>query len=513
MLLPTSVTNRRKFLERTALGAGSVLFLPGLLTSCADHRIPEPSTPGVIPPVVGADYTDWNDQAKTFVVAGLSMIPEVGGILSGLLSIFWPGTDVWSQVRDRVESLIDQKLSDQVNLQVNDDLEGLQSSLNLYLLELKNGNSVSILTQWIATRNSFAEALPHFQSEGYETVLLGLFAQFANMYLSLLRDAVINGKSWGRSVGDQQQDIKDLQTSISDFSTYTQTTCTDYLNSLPSKGPNEPFASRNHFTREITLAALDYMNTWVFYDITKYPKGAPKILFPRELYSDPQGTINSDFGPLQLPSPPTQSPIHITVWGADEGIKAVQLTYPTGSGPGGVTTTPRMGVQDGSGSTNFPSGDDFDINSNDPIVQVSTGLYTSRIDNFVYGMQFQFYDGYSRGAMGGWDHSGDRAQGPWAGIPDHFMSSIYIHGSTSGANYYEVVADCVIYGFKYLNGGPSVTSRTLGLLYVTNPRELSGADFAQAFPTYGVADALITDNLKAARQAYWAAIAQAKAPK
>ena len=117
MLSRTSMTNRRKFLERTALGASSLFFLPGLLTSCTDEKNLDPNTPVVGSPVVGAggDPTiDWNDDAKIVVIAGLSKIPIVGSILGPLLAILWPATkqDVWGEVKKQVEEVVGQKISE-----------------------------------------------------------------------------------------------------------------------------------------------------------------------------------------------------------------------------------------------------------------------------------------------------------------------------------------------------------------------------------------------------------------
>ena len=159
MLLPTSVTNRRKFLERTALGAGSVLFLPGLLTSCADHRIPDPSTPGtpgVTSPVVGDGYlSDINDDAKTIVVGGLSLIPEVGGLLSALTSLFWPGTDVWSQVKGQVEALVDKEIDNAIYGSVDAKLKGLKKDIQSYLDQVKISSGSDMFNTWYTTQDFF----------------------------------------------------------------------------------------------------------------------------------------------------------------------------------------------------------------------------------------------------------------------------------------------------------------------------------------------------------------------
>ena len=110
MFLQTDLTTRRKFLERSALGFGSAFLLPSLLASCTDHRIPpSPDGPILFPPLKDDDI-DWNDDSKIAVTTALSFIPGVGEILSAMVDIFWPGTDVWSQIRGQVEALVDQKL-------------------------------------------------------------------------------------------------------------------------------------------------------------------------------------------------------------------------------------------------------------------------------------------------------------------------------------------------------------------------------------------------------------------
>ncbi len=48
------------------------------------------------------------------VIVGIGKIPEVGGIIAGLVGILWPASkeDIWGQIKDQVEALIDKKLAD-----------------------------------------------------------------------------------------------------------------------------------------------------------------------------------------------------------------------------------------------------------------------------------------------------------------------------------------------------------------------------------------------------------------
>lgn len=167
MSLQTNITNRRQFLERSALGAGSVLFLPGLLASCIDHRIPpDPSTP--IDLLVGDDNIEVTEDIKITVTHALAMIPIVGEILSMITELLWPHgkQEAWDKVKEQAEAALNQKIDELVSRQLTDDLAGLNNSITLYLNEVKNGNAASIQGQWISTRNAFALAKPHFQSKG-----------------------------------------------------------------------------------------------------------------------------------------------------------------------------------------------------------------------------------------------------------------------------------------------------------------------------------------------------------
>jgi hypothetical protein len=506
MFLQTVLTTRRQFLEHSLLGFGSALILPSLLASCTDHRVPiSPSGPTIPIPSLGDYSIDWNDAAKTAVTTGLEMIPEVGDILGALVDIFWPSTneDVWSEIKAQVEALVDQKIAANVYQQVSEDLQGLNNSLTLYLNELKNGNASSILDQWISTRTVFVNALPHFQSQGYELPLLPLFGQFANMYLALLRDGVIKGKDWGRTDADQQQTAQDCITSINGFYAYTANVYnTGRFNLMKATKRNdsvcEPFRTVNTYDRQMTLTVLDFMDSWYYYDAIKYPNGA-KVVLGREIYSNPFGSCDysTNKDTIGLPTPPTQFPTNLTVWSGPR-ITAAQLTYPANSGPGSVTQTPRMGDLS-RGSANI-----VNTSPSNPITKVRTltGVYQGQyFQNALPGaLQFQFNDGTTTGLVGDTGGNlGALADSGLFGYPNEALSSVYIHGANTELG----GADCVVFGFQYWQS-PATTLVAIGTFYVKSPNEHSAADFAKAFPKLGITEGVFTDALKAARKAYWA---------
>ena len=329
--------------------------------------------------------------------------------------------------------------------------------------------------------------------------LLPLFGQFAGMYLATLQDAVRHGKDWGLAPGDVQQAQTDLTQKISEFTTYTTNTYTAGLTNLQKNTPtdyvkNEPFKTTNTFTRQMTLWALDFMDTWPYYDVSKYPNGGT-VQFTREIYSDPYGNTYVSYGkthPIILPEPATQRPTNITVWSGSR-IDAVQVTYPAGGGPGGVTQTSRMGDQNGGSPTVLP------ISLEDPIIQaqVSYDYYDNAGPALAIDTMFFLYnDGtttYQMGGKEGYYRSGV------VGYNYMALSSIYIQGVIDGVSN---SANCIIFGFLYWTP-PAATLRAISRIYVTSPKERSWADFANAFPKLGLSANSISEGLKAARKAYW----------
>lgn len=438
---------------------------------------------------------DWNDDAKSVVTTGLGMIPEVGDILSCLVDIFWPGSkeDVWGEIKAQVEALVDQKIDDLVYQQVTDDLTGLNNALTDYLNAANSGDTEATQMYWISTRTVFDTSLPHFQSAGYELLLSPLFAQFANLYLALLRDGAAFGASWGWNDAYQQQVASDLTNSIQSFIGYANTTFNNghdnvVKNTKADYHECQPFKAVNTYTREFTISLLDYMNMWAYYDYTKYPNGT-NVLLTREIYTDPMGTCD-DSGNIAIPFAPTQRPAELTVWGWDR-IDAVQLTYPEGAGPGGVTQTPRMGDQDG-GSNQPPHGGVFNIAAENPIIQ-ARATYGS----IVNSLEFLFNDGTTTGMLGGGAGMGSNDSG-LMGYLYQFVSSVHINGISD----YYGCADCVVFGFQYWQPPEAILSG-IRALYVASPIERSADDYAKSFPKIQIPGNFITEDLQAKRKAYW----------
>jgi hypothetical protein len=440
---------------------------------------------------------DWNDDAKNMVTSGIEMIPVVGDLLGGLVECLWPSSkeDIWGEIKAQVEALVDQAISAEVYQQVSEDLTGLQNALNDYLQTVQTGDVENISAQWITTKTLFDSDLPHFQSAGYELLLLPLFGQFVNLYLILLRDGVLFGSGWNWDASYQQMIATTLTNDIPLHYSYAANTYnTGRLNLAKATKENDhecqPFKAINTFDRQMNLTVLDFMNMWQYFDATKYPNGATVVL-GREVYSDPMGTCDNS-GNIVLATPePTQPVSQVSVWGWDR-LDSVQLTYPAGSGPGGVTTTPRMG--DGGGSNQPPHGNVFNTSTGNPITSA-----TVTWGSIVNSLQLTFKDGTQSNLLGG--NAGLGGNSSTWNFTGEILSSIHINGVSD----YYGSADCLVLGFQY-DQSQSASLDAIKAIYIASPHEKSVADLQKAFPKVNIPADFITSDLQAERTARWASI-------
>ncbi|HEX8178197.1 MAG TPA: insecticidal delta-endotoxin Cry8Ea1 family protein [Pyrinomonadaceae bacterium] len=441
---------------------------------------------------------DWNNAAENALAGGFGMVPEVGSILGALVYIFWPhsGENVWAEIEKQVEQLIDEKIDELVYQQVTDDLSGLNNVLNDYLSAVQTGDLANISEQWIIASSLFDEQLPHFQSSGYEILLLPLFAQFVNLNLSLLRDGVLFGAGWGWNQAYQQSVSTKLTNNISAFTQYSNKYYQQGQQDMAKKTKKnyhkcEPFRSVNTYVRQMTLGVLDFIQLWPYFDPTKYPDPV-SVYLDREIYSDPVGTCD-DSGAIKLPSPPTQPISQITVWAWDR-IDAVQVAYPAGGGPGGVTKTARMGDKSG-GSNQPPHGGVFKV-SNNPVT-VAAGLS----GDILNALTFTFKDGTNTGKLGGNYPGGGHFSFSYTG---EILSSIHINGVSQ----YYGSADCAVFGFKY-EQSQNANLDAMGLLYITSPAadatlaDLATRSVTRQVPLDELTAKAAAEGWDTQRQEYW----------
>lgn len=410
---------------------------------------------------------NWSYIAEQYIAGILGMVPEVGSMLSAFLYILWPSPteDVWAEVQEQTEELIDEKLDASVQQQVNADLAGLYNVITDYLNEVPTDDYAEIARRWTSAKEVFLATMPTFMMKDYQFLLVTDFVQMGNMYLSLLRDGIIGGPTWGWNEQTVQNTADELTSRIAEFSNYVQNVYNTQLATYPNSLTNVyQWNERNAYIRTMTLTALDFVNMWPYFDISVYPDPVTFYL-DREIYTDYCGT-NTDSGALHIPGPPSQPITQVSVWGWDR-IDAVQVTYPSGGGPNGETVTPRMGDSSG-GENTSPHGGVFDTSAN-AVTQVNLG--TSAIINYMF---LWFADGSESYKLGG----------NYPGGEDHIftfgneiVSSFFINGVS---NYYKS-ADGIVCGFKYINPMPRITPDSEAM-YVVLPK-VTQADAPMAWQT------------------------------
>ena len=438
---------------------------------------------------------DWSNAAEVTIATAFSFVPEVGALLGALTYILWPHSqvDVWAEIRQQVEDLVDQKLDDTVYATVKGDLDGLHSVFtNDYLPALGEGDNGEISTQWDLASSDCDLYMPDFQTAGYQIQLLPLFVQAANLHLSLLRDGVLFGSQWGWTPQKVADKAAYLTQRIADYRQYAQNLYDIFhenrvLITAANAHQCQPFRGVNAFVRQMTLTVLDFVALWPYFDATQYPKPVDAYL-DREIYSDPIGTCDNS-GDIVLPGPARGFPTAITVWSDQFRVYAIEVSYSAGAGPGGVTQTKRMGSGDKGAASN--------VSLDGKQIAVVRGTSGDIIDS----IGFTFGDGSGAGPFGA------TSLIPYTFLyAGHSLSSIHVNGVSQ---YYDS-ADSAVFGFR-LDRSTQADSAAVRRLYVATPRAQTPEELASRAVTLtvdgaGLARQAAAENWDRQRQEWWAGL-------
>ncbi|PFE13220.1 insecticidal delta-endotoxin Cry8Ea1 family protein, partial [Bacillus cereus] len=276
----------------------------------------------------------------------LGFIPIVGGalsagvsILNSIIGLLWPEPEepgiptdpnaIWIEFMEKVEQLIDQKISQEAFNAAIGRLTGLKRALNLYQVsfelwaddqtdeELKE----DVRTRFTAALFEMVATIETFRYPGQEVNLLTVFAQAADLHLLLLREGIMYGLQWGfdqRTVdsfytNSQKEGLKDLLPIYTDHCTYWYNEGLKITYNLKpdlSNTERYPWAANkpswniqvleelegwnlfNDFRRDVTIMALDLVALWPTYDLYYYDnlKYGVKTELTRPVYSQAAGT-------------------------------------------------------------------------------------------------------------------------------------------------------------------------------------------------------------------------------
>ncbi len=251
---------------------------------------------------------NWNEIALKAITTGLGEIPEIGGILGDLFNAFWPasGPDVWSEIQQNVQNLINQSLTQaqyqevQTKLGVASQNSGLVGVLNDYLGAVNpnpnQNNGQDPEQTWNSANVTFIAAQSAFQQTGAEVLLLPLFGPFANMHLSLLRDGVVRG--WVKD--------SELHERIVSYTTWAQTY---YQQGYTARQQSSTgFNDLNHYVQQMQFGVMNFAATWPYFDTTQYPPPVT-IQIPGEVFYTISGSLGLSGGNYGYPSANPDSPV------------------------------------------------------------------------------------------------------------------------------------------------------------------------------------------------------------
>jgi hypothetical protein len=414
--------------------------------------------------MVAVDREELAKKAIVFLVGKAN--PQAGAVVQALVAAFWPSNrDVWSEIREQVERLVDQKIETEVYKQAAAALKGYQAQIQLFGSKIAEGVNETIRGTFLAIEPIFTGDIEKFRVESHEVLLLPFFAQAATMHLSLLHDAANHGKAWGMDIRNIDGVSQRLEAAKTAYKKYVTDTIAAGLKKVRERtGRNDhqcqPFRDVNKFTREMTLMAADFADLWPVFGRYDTP---PKTTMPsREIYSDPFGTAD-DSGDIfaRLRKPPSKPISEMTIWGSSQ-INSIEVKYPAGGGPGGGAGSGRMGVPKG-GSDLPPKGGRIRVQPDNPITAARV-----RADHVVDALQFGFRNGQTTREFGG-GSTNDKVA-----FDDHVLSSVHINGISKFYN----CADSAVFGFKYDPSAP-ISTDVLQLLHASSPKQLSIAELIE----------------------------------
>ncbi|KAM3507420.1 hypothetical protein MY11210_007144 [Beauveria gryllotalpidicola] len=144
---------------------------------------------------------------------GLNAVPVIGSVLGSLtvvlgMALFPAQTvDPWEKLHERVEALIGAKLQAHQVKELQSKIDGLGHNHKTYASVWKQYHEAppeakeklaTLLSQvHVAFLFVVRAAIPEFQIDDYAAAALPLFAQAANLHMTLLSDGLKHGLEWG----------------------------------------------------------------------------------------------------------------------------------------------------------------------------------------------------------------------------------------------------------------------------------------------------------------------------
>nr|AJI44422.1 Cry1Ab-P2A-Cry2Ab fusion protein [synthetic construct] len=187
-------------------------------------------------------------------------------ILSELRNLIFPSgsTNLMQDILRETEKFLNQRLNTDTLARVNAELTGLQANVEEFNRQVdnflnpnRNAVPLSITSSVNTMQQLFLNRLPQFQMQGYQLLLLPLFAQAANLHLSFIRDVILNADEWGISAATLRTYRDYLKNYTRDYSNYCINT---YQSAF--KGLNTRLHDMLEFRTYMFLNVFEYVSIW-----------------------------------------------------------------------------------------------------------------------------------------------------------------------------------------------------------------------------------------------------------
>ncbi|EFA79007.1 hypothetical protein PPL_08475 [Heterostelium album PN500] len=248
---------------------------------------------------------------RNAVVAGLTAgAPEIfedfppplaGQIVNSLFPNQADPQAVWNSILVYAQAIIDQRIDTETYSLVQSELLGFSQLMDEYYFAAMSDPYATpkyISSVYISCVTQVIRQEQLFKTQQFQATLLPLFAQFANLYLTFIRDGVNYGNQlgWSQSVKTKYDSL--MKSKIISYADYSNSVINTRIQSLPYEYTTKYPASKwnqisdelNHFYMSVTLFSYN----WKYFDVKLYPTGGSIGPVSHILLSNLAGDINGD---------------------------------------------------------------------------------------------------------------------------------------------------------------------------------------------------------------------------
>lgn len=227
------------------------------------------------------------------LLAGLNLVPVVGGFLSYLGALFIPG--VGQSAEQLWRAIVDQRISEALFQLVKADLSGLTGVSQLYANAMRSGDRKAIATQSIAANTQFVAAVPRFMQSGQEVAFLPLFVIAASLHLALLRDMALKASDLEFTDAYRREIEQQARSCIASYTGHVDKHVAAAIRKARVDNPydwrkegysesNNPLTQMLEVKAGLQLNVIDMRDTWYAFDPVAYPMPV-EVKLNREIFS------------------------------------------------------------------------------------------------------------------------------------------------------------------------------------------------------------------------------------